>query len=145
MTGELLNSRVAVQCARRAHNDHDPTMSDLPLVDVPLSRWAEAGITFEEAVVTYLISKLGDSCVDLRSLRHADAIPATSEAMDSAIPVIIGGALPDDIAGRRRGRPDLLILSGMRDDGGLGIPACRHQVPPGSACDEDRIDQCNRP
>ena len=131
MTGELLNSRVAVQCARRAHNDHDPTMSDLPLVDVPLSRWAEAGITFEEAVVTYLISKLGDSCVDLRSLRHADAIPATSEAMDSAIPVIIGGALPDDIAGRRRGRPDLLILSGMRDDGAWGyLPADikSHQV-----------------
>ena len=131
MTGELLNSRVAVQCARRAHNDHDPTMSDLPLVDVPLSRWAEAGITFEEAVVTYLISKLGDSCVDLRSLRHADAIPATSEAMDSAIPVIIGGALPDDIAGRRRGRPDLLILSGMRDDRAWGyLPADikSHQV-----------------
>lgn len=131
MTGELLNSRVAVQCARRAHNDHDPTMSDLPLVDVPLSRWAEAGITFEEAVVTYLISKFGDSCVDLRSLRHADAIPATSEAMDSAIPVIIGGALPDDIAGRRRGRPDLLILSGMRDDGAWGyLPADikSHQV-----------------
>ena len=131
MTGELLNSRAAVQCARRAHNDHDPTMSDLPLVDVPLSRWAEAGITFEEAVVTYLISKFGDSCVDLRSLRHADAIPATSEAMDSAIPVIIGGALPDDIAGRRRGRPDLLILSGMRDDGAWGyLPADikSHQV-----------------
>jgi predicted RecB family nuclease len=106
-------------------------MSDLPLVDVPLSRWAEAGITFEEAVVTYLISKFGDSCVDLRSLRHADAIPATSEAMDSAIPVIIGGALPDDIAGRRRGRPDLLILSGMRDDGAWGyLPADikSHQV-----------------
>ena len=131
MTGELLNSRAAVQCARRAHNDHDPTMSDLPLVDVPLSRWAEAGITFEEAVVTYLISKFGDSCVDLRSRRHADAIPATSEAMDSAIPVIIGGALPDDIAGRRRGRPDLLILSGMRDDGAWGyLPADikSHQV-----------------
>ena len=116
MSGELLSSRVALQCARRAHNDHDPTMADLALVDVPLSRWAEAGIAFEGEVVAYLSESLGDSCIDLRSLRHADAIAATSEAMNSAVPVIIGGGLPDDIPGRRRGRPDLLTLTGIGAD-----------------------------
>ena len=101
MSGEALNSRVALRCARRAHNDHDPTMADLPLVDVPLSRWAEAGIAFEDEVVAYLAETLVGSCIDLRSLRHADAITATSEAMDSGVPVIIGGALPDDPERRR--------------------------------------------
>ena len=92
-------------------------MADLPLADVPLSRWAEAGIAFEDDVVAYLTETLGDSCVDIRSLGHADAIPATLEAMDSGLPVIIGGALPDDILGRRRGRPDLLTLTGIGADG----------------------------
>lgn len=117
MSGELLNSRVAVRCARRAHNDHDPTMADLPLVDVALSRWAEAGIAFEDDVVAYLAEKLGDACIDLRLLGHADAITATLEAMDAGLPVVVGGALPDDIPGRRRGRPDLLTLTGIGADG----------------------------
>ena len=91
-------------------------MADLALVDVPLSRWAEAGIAFEDEVVSYLSESLGDSCINLRSLRHADAIAATSEAMNSAVPVIIGGGLPDDIPGRRRGRPDLLTLTGIGAD-----------------------------
>ena len=112
-----MGSRVAVRCARRAHNDHDPTLADLPVTAAPVSRWTTQGIEFEDNVVACLAESLEDSCIDLRSLRHADAIAATSEAMDSAVPVIIGGALPDDISGRRRGRPDLLTLTGVSADG----------------------------
>jgi predicted RecB family nuclease len=127
----LLGSRVAIQCARRAHNDHDPTLADLPLTVVPVSRWAIQGIEFEAAVVEQLTSTLGDSCTDLRSLGHRDAAAATVDAMASGVPVIIGAALPDDSQGHRRGRPDLLVRNRQRADGAWGyFPADikSHQV-----------------
>ena len=120
MSEALLGSRVAIQCARRAHNDHDPTLADLPLGEVPVSRWTIQGIEFEAAVVEKLTSTLGDSCTDLRSLGHRDASAATIHAMGSGIPVIVGAALPDDIEGHRRGRPDLLVRAHRRADGSWG-------------------------
>lgn len=124
MSGELLNSRVALRCARRAHNDHDPTLAGLPLIDVPLNRWAEAGIAFEDEVVAYLSSTLGDSLLDARLLTHPEALPVTREAMAEGVAVILGGALPDDVDGRRRGRPDLLVRTDLRSDGRWGyLPA----------------------
>ena len=131
MSGDLLGSRVALQCARRAHNDHDPTLADVPLVDIPMSRWAKAGIEFEENVASYLSAALGASCLDLRPLAHRDALPLTIAALDAGQPVILGGALPDDETGRRRGRPDTLVCTGSRPDGRWGyLPADikSHQV-----------------
>ena len=131
MSGDLLGSRVAIQCARRAHNDHDPTLDDVPLVEVPISRWAEAGIEFEESVASYLSAALGANCLDLRPLAHREALPLTIAALDAGQPVILGGALPDDTTGRRRGRPDALVCTGSRSDGRWGyLPADikSHQV-----------------
>ena len=45
-------------------------------------------------------------------LTKADAIAATVAAMESGAPLVLGGWLPDDIAGGRTGRPDLLIRVG---------------------------------
>lgn len=120
MSEALLGSRVAIQCARRAHNDHDPTLAALPVAEVPVSRWTIQGIEFEAAVVERLTSTLGDSCTDLRSLGHGDAAAATIHAMGAGIPVIVGAALPDDIDGHRRGRPDLLVRAHRRADGAWG-------------------------
>lgn len=120
MSSDLLGSRVALQCARRAHNDHDPTLADVPLVDVPMSRWAKAGIEFEENVASYLSAALGANCLDLRPLAHREALPLTIAAMDAGQPLILGGALPYDETGRRRGRPDALVCTGRRSDGRWG-------------------------
>ena len=112
MTIPPLGSRVALQCARRAHNDHDPTQSDIELIEVPPTRWTLAGIEFEDQVAGYLLDLLGSSCADLRRLPHREAMEETHEAMAQGIPVILGGALPDDLTGDRRGRPDLLVSWG---------------------------------
>ena len=120
MSGGLLHSRIASRCARRAHNDHDPTLSEIPLVEAPSTRWAEQGIAFEDEVVAFLTATLGDDCLDLRSLSHRVAGPTTADVMASGRSVIIGAALPDDEVGRRRGRPDLLISTGRRPDGRWG-------------------------
>ncbi len=52
-------------------------------------------------------------------------IGATLEAMDAGFEVIAGGQLPDDVAGGRTGKPDLLIRGGhRRHDGSFGyLPA----------------------
>jgi hypothetical protein len=42
-------------------------------------------------------------------LGKADAIAATVHAMESGAPLVLGGWLPDDYAGGRTGRPDVLI------------------------------------
>lgn len=131
MSEALLGSRVAIQCARRAHNDHDPTLADLPVTAVPVSRWTTQGIEFEDDVVEQLTATLCDSCTDLRSLGHRDAAVATIHAMSSGIPVIVGAALPDDSQGHRRGRPDVLVRTHRRADGAWGyLPADikSHQV-----------------
>jgi predicted RecB family nuclease len=131
MSGDLLGSRVAIQCARRAHNDHDPTLADVPLVDAPMSRWTKAGIEFEEKVAAYLSAALGTNCLDLRPLAHREALPLTIAAIKAGQPLILGGALPDDEAGRRRGRPDALVCTGRRQDARWGyLPADikSHQV-----------------
>ncbi len=120
----LLNSRAAIRCARRTHNDHDPSLDDSHWVEVEATRWTEFGIAFEIEVRARLRHVLGAQCVDLTDLRHADATTAATAAMNDGVRVIIGGALPDDIAGGRRGRPDLLTSTGTRSDGATGyLPA----------------------
>ena len=96
-----------------------------------MSRWAEDGIEFEENVASYLSAALGANCLDLRPLTHREAVPLTIAAMDAGQPVILGGALPDDEIGRRRGRPDALVCTRSRPDGRWGyLPADikSHQV-----------------
>ena len=120
----LLTSRAAIRCARRAHNDHDPALDSSQWVDIEPSHWAQQGIEFEAAVRAHLRDALGNRVVDLSDLTHSESTARTISAMGVGIPVIIGGALPDDPAGGRRGRPDLLVSTGPRPDGIPGyLPA----------------------
>ena len=63
----VLNSRAVLQCARRVHNDFDPTLSALELSEVSPNRWAEQGVEFEECVVELIHALNPTGVVDLRS------------------------------------------------------------------------------
>ncbi len=105
----LLGGYAAKQCPVRVQNDYSPL--------VPTRRWApspedqarlDAGIVFEGSVFGELIA-LHPTAVAVEQLRKADAIGATVHAMGSGAPLVLGGWLPDDDAGGRTGRPDLLV------------------------------------
>ncbi len=108
----LLSSYAAKRCPRRVHNEWDPT--------IPTVEWAppaeiqmrlDAGQEFEDEALARLRAALRpDQYVDLREVGgRTEAVEATLAAMDAGTEVVIGGWLPDDPAGGRKGRPDLLV------------------------------------
>jgi len=108
----LLTGYDAKRCARRIHNEWDPAVEKVAWEVPPeLQMRFDAGVAFEEAVFADLRETLGPSrCADLGDVRgKTQAVAATVAAMDADIEVILGGWLPDDLAGGRTGRPDLLL------------------------------------
>lgn len=108
----LLDAYAAKRCPRRVHNEWDPTIPTVewePPAEIQLR--FDAGREFEADVFDRLVASLKPGqYVDLRDLgSRAEMIDATIEAMTNGVEVIIGGWLPDDVAGGRKGRPDLLI------------------------------------
>jgi predicted RecB family nuclease len=116
----LLGGYAAKQCPVRTHNDFAPV--------VPTAVWVpsaevqadfDAGRQFEADVFEELLRLHPQTAVLVDpALRRARASQATVSAMESGIPLVLGGWLPDDTAGGRRGQPDILI----RIDGGY-LPA----------------------
>jgi predicted RecB family nuclease len=106
----LLGGYAAKTCPRATHNEYDLTVAR-PDVDVSpeLQRLFDAGIAFEGDVFGRWANLAGP--VDLRDHEHdkSEHIDATMQAMRSAAPVILGGRLPDDPAGGRTGKPDILV------------------------------------
>jgi len=107
----LLGGYAAKQCARRVHNDWDSTIAKVewePTAEFQAR--LDSGKAFEAIVFPELHSTLGEGCVDLsRMERKQERIAATLAAMDARVEVIVGGQLPDDAAGGRTGKPDLLL------------------------------------
>jgi predicted RecB family nuclease len=69
----------------------------------------DAGIAFEARVFEDLRRRhRGAVLIDVHAGRQ-EAISATVAAMDGGAPLILGGWLPDDPAGARTGRPDILV------------------------------------
>lgn len=107
----LLGAYAAKQCARRTHNEWDSTIA-AELVHAPpelLARF-EQGRSFEARIQRDLLAQLGERAL----LVHPDvsrsvAIEQTRQAMADGRELIIGGWLPDDVPGGRKGRPDLLL------------------------------------
>ncbi|MFM8857478.1 MAG: recombinase RecB [Actinomycetota bacterium] len=116
----LLGGYAAKQCPVRTQNDF------APLVPRPQWEWPaevladlEAGQRFEAEVFAELLSIHSGSAVAVDAeLRKAEAIEATSAAMQSGAMLILGGWLPDDEDGGRTGKPDVLV----KVDGGY-LPA----------------------
>jgi len=111
----LLSGYAAKRCPVRVHNDFSPAVETLEWIpSLEDQARLDAGKAFEAAVFAQLMSLHPDCALVDPGLRKDDAISATIAAMDADLGLILGGWLPDDSAGGRTGRPDLLV----RIDGG---------------------------
>jgi predicted RecB family nuclease len=117
----LLTGYDAKRCARRIHNEWDPSIEKVEWqVPADLQVRFDAGIAFEDAVFVELRASLrDDQYVDLSAIRAKPAaIAGTLAAVDRGVLLVMGGWLPDDETGGRSGRPDLLL----RVDDGRYVP-----------------------
>ncbi len=104
----LLGGYAAKQCPVRTQNDHLPIAAKWEPSPEDQAR-LDAGIAFEEQVFDQLRRLHPGAVLIDPQLRHQDAIAATLDAMRAGAPLILGGWLPDDPAGGRKGRPDILV------------------------------------
>lgn len=109
----LLGGYAAKQCPVRTQHDFGPHPQTW-VPDAEDKARLDAGIAYEAEIFTALTDTHPGAVVIDTRLRYDTAIAATLAAMDAAAPLILGGWLPDDRPGARKGKPDLLI----RVDGG---------------------------
>lgn len=111
----LLSGYAAKSCARAVHNDYDESVPrpDQP-VPAELQALFDTGIAFEAEVLDHWAALSVPGYVDLRDLDGDKRvhIGATIGAMRAGATVIVGGRLPDDHAGGRTGKPDILLREG---------------------------------
>ena len=110
----VLGGYAAKQCPVRTHNNYAPTVPDPEWVaPAELQDLFDAGRQYEAGVFAELISIHPDTAevVD-PGLRKSAAIAKTLAAMASGVPLVLGGWLPDDTAGGRTGKPDVLVRVG---------------------------------
>ena len=112
----LQGGYVAKQCPVRAQNDVLVPAEPIP-APPELQRRFDRGREFEASVLSEIVGHHPDACVATGD--NSQALEASTwEAIDKRALVIIGGRLPADQAGRRVGKPDLLI----RANGGGYLP-----------------------
>ena len=113
----LLDAYAARSCPVKTFNAFNP---DTPKPGQPLDeslREAFAGGSeFREKVLSAI--RRGREFLDLRSTPSDEA--ETLAAMADGVPVIIGGKLPADLTGHRRGEPDILVRGDNQPDGRPG-------------------------
>jgi predicted RecB family nuclease len=123
-TVPLQGAYVAKRCPVRAQNDalHPiETVAPDPFTERLMAR----GNAFQADLVAEILRLHPDAlCVEAEDARGREE--ATVAAMASRAPLIIGGRLPADTAGRRVGAPDLLVAA--REGGYHAIDIKAHQV-----------------
>ncbi|HKX75628.1 MAG TPA: recombinase RecB, partial [Acidimicrobiia bacterium] len=119
----LQGGYIAKQCPVRIQNDILRPVEPSPPSAEVLARMAD-GIAFEEAVLAELASfdRSGWVFID-PSWGREEAEAETLRAMAAGAELIAGGWLPADEAGRRTGKPDLLLRHG---DGYVPVDVKNH-------------------
>lgn len=113
----LLGGYAAKRCARRIHNEWDKTViADLVPAPAELQARFDAGREFEATVREEMLAALGARCLIFdEGAFGSDVARRTLQAMADGVEVIVGGRLPDDVAGGRTGSPDVLFRVGIAD------------------------------
>ena len=107
----LQGGYVAKQCPVRAQWDTIGPGEPLPTSPAVLSR-QHAGVEFEmDVVATLLAAHPTAEVMPERTAGPARREQATLAAIEARVPLIVGGRLPADLAGRRVGEPDLLVTA----------------------------------
>ena len=93
----------------------------------------QGGRDFEARVFELLTAAIPDAVVIDESLPRTAREAATVDAMERAVPLVIGGRLPVDRLGLRVGEPDLLVRSdaltlSAADDGYLPVDVKHHKT-----------------
>lgn len=105
-----LGAYPATQCPCRTQFSILPPDGVAPLpVDPVLQERFDAGNAFEDVVFARL-RELHPGAVEIAEDSKSATIAATLTAMAQQAPLILGGQLPDDEAGRRVGKPDILLF-----------------------------------
>ena len=110
----VLGGYAAKQCPVRTHNRFAPLVPDPEWVPpAELQELFDAGRQFEVEVFAELgrIHRGAAEVID-PSLRKDAAVAETLAALESGVPLVLGGYLPDDTAGGRTGKPDILVKVG---------------------------------
>ena len=115
----LLDGYAAKQCPVLIHNKFSPLVVTLKEVrSEEQQAIVDAGKAFEAEIFTDLLKVHPTAALVDPRLGKYEAVAATIAAAESGAPLVLGGTLPDDIAGGRSGKPDILI----KVDGGY-LPA----------------------
>lgn len=109
----LLGAHDVKRCARRIHNEWDPTLETEPWeVPATLQMLFDQGQRVQDEIFAELMQACPGT-IDLTDIGSRRQIQgATVEAMAQQLPLILNGWLPDDPIGARKGRPDLLVHVG---------------------------------
>jgi predicted RecB family nuclease len=105
----LQGGYVAKQCPVRAQNDELQPGERLPPTPMLERRFAR-GRQFEDDVINDLKAVRPDA-LTIEAPDAAAVEAATTDAMARGTPIILNGRLPADLAGRRAGKPDLIVAA----------------------------------
>ena len=101
---------AAKRCPVRVQFDAQPPDDTEPIAATPGERLRmDAGNDFEAEITAQLVMLHPEAVVVDATADRAHQQAQTLTAMEDGAPLVIGGWLPDDVAGRRVGRPDLLV------------------------------------
>ncbi len=129
----LLDAYAARSCPVKTQNQYDPTLTQPEaVVDEALTELFAGGKAFEDDMLAAICRR--SEVLALRPQAHLwrqFVIEATLAALAAGERIIVGGRLPVDPVGGRRGQADLLVRGPDRSDGRPGyapVEVKRHRV-----------------